>query len=424
VTLSKDHNFLQSISEIENLIHRTMYKEAREKIDKINLTISSNQEKFKLKIIEVKFNRHTEFNFRQRLTEDDFSAISLLGDEELFGEAIIEFIYPIAFTENIEEAKNLVNKHRELVLSLATAETRATFLLLEGAIEGIGGNIQTAISLTLESLEIRRKDGKPLLVAQCCFNLRSCYRQIGDFETALQYAIETSRIQRQLNNTLYTFYGLSGLFGSYFSLEDFANAKIILEEMDEIYQENLDSPNIKIIYFTAQAKLLSKKTRLKDKILAQDLLFKVVYDGEYDLQQLIEAMILYCELLVLELKASTEQETVDELQRGISHLLMIVKSKNRSTALIEILILNGQIQFILGNFDEAENSFIESVDLADKTQNFQLKNMAQKELTEYQNQIAEVSKDSGLSQGQAIIDRMERTKLENYLEMLKEKNYI
>ena len=348
IILSLDIEINRTIDDIEVLIHRPDYEKAQEAIDSIDSDSLTEKIKFRFKILKIKLQRLTVFTFEDTITSDDLTSISELNDAELLGEAINEHIYRIVFIGNIHETKKLVDKYRNSIQDLTKPETKGIFSLLLGVVEVTFGNAREAISHTKQSLEIRKTDGKPLYIAQCYFNLVEMYTSVKEFDTALEVAIKGAKIIRTLNNPMYHASFVHGVFRCYINLGDLTNAQLMADEISEIYEKNSDITALEIVHFYTQATLLSKGTRLKDKFLAQDLLAKIVYKDFIPFPILQPAIYLYCELLILELKALPEEEIIIDLQKSIARLLKLAKTTNNIPSLIEALILDGKMHLLWG----------------------------------------------------------------------------
>ncbi|MFX0116667.1 MAG: tetratricopeptide repeat protein, partial [Candidatus Hodarchaeota archaeon] len=287
------------------------------------------------------------------------------------------------------------------------------------------GEYATALAYFEKALEIAEEAGNKRDIIQSLWSITQIQQANGDDSAAMDNYKRCLELYEELG--LWDLYGPLVLSWIYHQLILLAldsqavdQAQAYFQQFSEL-KERTHSVWIDQRYLTAKAQLLKRSTRIKDKAKAQEI-FQQIIDDESAYSALgigkVPAMLNLCELLLFELRASSDAVTeadpvFQEAKALITNLSSIAKAMPSYSLLIDSLILQSKFALLEGDLSSA----MEFLDQAGIT-------AEEKKLTGYAQRVAEEQQqlESQFDTWQKLIRsnapfqaRLEQARMDDYL---------
>jgi tetratricopeptide (TPR) repeat protein len=292
------------------------------------------------------------------------------------------------------EALDYYIKGLEIAKELKIKDLIAIFTMNIGNISAKKGQLAEALSSYLEAQQHSRSIGNKHMSAAIMINVADIYLRRGEIEKALEYnklALKgfeelnfrqgIAAILRNIGKVYYTKGNLelaSTFFNESLSIrqelnEIFSVAEILynlvtiyldegLLEQAKDYHSQLEKikeqnslPIINHLYSISEAKLLKSTPRLKNRVMAEELLLSIIEDDILSHTITIDAYLLLCELLLDELKLLSDKTVLNELTEYIENLFDIAKVQQSHSLLAKTYLLKSQLALINFEVDKAKN---------------------------------------------------------------------
>ena len=222
-----------------------------------------------------------------------------------------------------------------------------------GNIYRFQGELDQALEFYKDSLKIWEGVGNIQYIALVFTNIAEIYQQKGDFETSYIYLKKGLKLREQIGNKQEIAMSLYYLISESLDADYKDRALRYLDRLKEINNLN-ENPFLNQLNKVAQAEILKKSTRMRDKAKAQDLLQEVVEDEISDHSLTITALIGLCELLLDELKISCDQDVLTLLQSIVASLLEIAQYQDSHDLLAKTYWFQSQLALVDLELDKAK----------------------------------------------------------------------
>ncbi|MHA2175740.1 MAG: tetratricopeptide repeat protein [Candidatus Hodarchaeales archaeon] len=185
----------------------------------------------------------------------------------------------------------------------------------------------------------------------------------------------------------------------------------------------LNRPLINQRFRVAQALLMKSSQRLKDKIGAQNILVKFIKEECSDHDLVVNASIILCELLLDELRLSSNQEVLQEVKELMNHLLSIAKTQPSFWLLAEVYVFQSRLSLLDLDLKSAEILLDQGLLLAEEkglkklaVKIFSEKSLFEKQTKQWEHLIARnapLNEMLNLIHLDSLLERMANKKLES-----------
>lgn len=258
---------------------------------------------------------------------------------------------------------------------------KARMYTQKAIITGFMGDINSSIYFEKETLKISNsifeKYGRYLMKGTTRGNLGELYLQLGKVDLALDFQLEAYEIRlrsyknavgfrlkqnatAQLVENCYELIKLYLLIGR--EVEALNYLKKINELMDEKINFKFEADKLAINKLS-QALILQNKGNFKDKSKAKDLFYEAVQlPTKFEI--LLDSLIFLINMVIQEYNIFKNNESLEEFT-NLSDIINEIAEKNNSYWLkVNLLMLNGKIAVIKGDYKEAEEKFLVAKALA------------------------------------------------------------
>ena len=241
------------------------------------------------------------------------------------------------------------------------------------------------------------------------------YWEKGDFQEALKYLNKALIVREELGNKIDITRTLFNLFLVNSELGNSEEAKKQLEILKHL-NTDLNSQIIKTRTLLAEALLLMQSRKLIEKGNAQNMLLELLsmnVEGRIKIMALLNLF----DILIVEWKASEQEETLSEIYNLLKELESIARNQDISTLLIEHKIILANVLLIEGNLEQIFEILNEANEMA------KLRNLSQLEakINHMQEKVADQIKEWQvlLENNATIAQRLEKSDILEYLKSAK-----
>ncbi|MGY5854108.1 MAG: tetratricopeptide repeat protein [Candidatus Thorarchaeota archaeon] len=241
-------------------------------------------------------------------------------------------------------------------------ETALIFNNLASAYQLVG-DLDVALDYLKRSLVLRQQLGNKQDIAQSLGNLGDIYRVKGESEQAIKTYQESLAIYEEVGNNLYTAVVLFYLVCITLENEKSLLSEEYLQRLKQI-NETTDNRVVDQRYRIAHALSHKYKKRVRDKLKAQGILEQVISEEVADHSLTMTAMIHLCELLLVELKMTEEEDVLREVKGLTEKLLTIAEDQTSHTLLVEAYLLQSKLALVELDIERAMILLAKGEDIA------------------------------------------------------------
>ncbi len=280
------------------------------------------------------------------------------------------------------------------------------------------GELDAALNKIQQSLSLREKADNKHAIATSLANIAIIYYFKGNLEEAIQHLQRYSAIFKTLGIALYEAFGNILMILFLADLKDpnqefdLNQAQNHLKQLD-VYRKRV---NIKILdqcYQISNSLILKQSNRIKEKIQAQIILSEVVSEKIGMSFFTVIALTNYCELLLLELKISGEEEVLAEINETVHKLEILAQEQQLVMIFVNVLFLKAKLAFIDGEVQQALQYLDQANRTAEERNLGALNRIIQKEQQIHEK---EFEKWQELIQRNASLnERLNQARIEDYL---------
>ncbi len=275
---------------------------------------------------------------------------------------------------------------------LGHTQAIAMSLLNVGSITQRTGNLGRALEYYHRSLETYEELGVSYMIALALNNIGSAYQEKGDLDQALEYHKRSLAIRERLDIKQELALSLLNIGYVHWRKNALSQAMKHYQRSLEIYEEAGNAPYAAIVlyqiilvaldsddtvsanqylkrfeeinnqvdnrlvdqrYRVAKAVSLKKSKRTRDRALAEEILERVVSEEVLDHSLTVTAMTHLCDLLLMELRLTGEEEVLEKTKNLTQQLLEIAKEQSSQTLLVESYILQSKLALVELDIDQA-----------------------------------------------------------------------
>ncbi|MHA2254071.1 MAG: tetratricopeptide repeat protein, partial [Candidatus Kariarchaeaceae archaeon] len=285
-----------------------------------------------------------------------------------------------------------------------------------GVVYRLQGNLDQALEYYQKSLQIFEEIGKADSIASRYENIGVVYYQKNELNLAQSNLKKAFNIIESIGNDINISHTLFYLLlvaisdGNTRDKEEyFSYLKKVCHRTDNF----LIVLRCKIIH----ALILMAKKRLADTVEAKSLFIEIINDKHVNNELEILAMLYICEINMLELKLTDDDEIFREAQEIISRLENIAHSQNSFYLLIETQILQSKFLLLKGEFSK-------SIDLLNKASVFAKENTLDHFIIKIQGELGVINSQLELwnslyRKNASMRQKIDHAKILDYIEEIK-----
>ncbi len=233
-----------------------------------------------------------------------------------------------------------------------------------GLIHASKGDLDKALELYEEILAYYEKTGYKIGIFGTFNNMGRLYFRKGMFYKAIEFCEKALVFFQDIGNKTAIISTLNylAIISSEHNRRDLA--EVYQEKLVEI-AEDVEYKNIKRLSLVSEAVILKNSTKSRERIRAEVLLDQLLQeDLHLDLQT--EVLFHLCDLLLKELKATSDEKILVKLQKYVSRLIEIGTAVNFPYLTCEILWFKSQLSLIDADLDTVKELLNQAQEIAEE----------------------------------------------------------
>jgi tetratricopeptide (TPR) repeat protein len=320
---------------------------------------------------------------------------------------------------NLEESKTIFEE-------LGNKQFIAQSLTNIGGIHVTKGDLDLGLEYHSQSLVLSKEVDDKESIGVSNVNIGQIHDHMGDYEKAIEYYEEGLEVFTNIDeNTDQIGTTLFNIIQASLHLQNVEQAQEYLPRLEE-FQTRVSTKLNNQMYLLAKGLILSNSERVVQKAEAQQIFQEIADDKVINQDNTTLAMIELSNLLLQELKISASEEVLSEFRVLIDKLYNISSDISSATVYqyttrINVLLLRSKMALIDLDVEQAQQLMAEAYELAESKGLSQLSEQISSEQSRLKDEMLKYKQmvDSSAS----LYERLEQTKIENYLskvgEMLK-----
>lgn len=279
------------------------------------------------------------------------------------------------------------------------------------------GEFDRALKINEELLDFYSRAGVRGGIVGCYLKEAEIYKRKGLFKKTLEYLEKALTLQIEGKNKI-------DIAGTYYEIilvavkmENHDLAKEYFEKLEKI-TEDIEYKSIRRLVMVAEGIILKNSSEVRDRIRAE-VLFEQLLQEEIGSYLQIEILLQLSELLLVELKETSDKKYLNKLEKSISKLIEIGTKNHLPAVIIECLWFKSQLAMLELDVDKARELLTQALNTAESKGY----NILALKITNSKEQIIkqtmaleEIGKDKA-----PIAKRMEIIRVENGFKEMKEK---
>ncbi|MFX1579331.1 MAG: tetratricopeptide repeat protein [Promethearchaeota archaeon] len=287
---------------------------------------------------------------------------------------------------NLDQATEFYNKSLAIQGPYGIGPDFSLALNNLGDIYSLKGELALALEFYQRSLLIYDDMGAKEGIALALANIGDCYWRTGTLENAFEYYQRSLRISEEMENIRLISVVLSELVSLALDNNDLVLANDYLSRLEQI-EADADNAVLTQRVRIAQALVLKKSQRTRDRVKAEEILERIIEEDIRDHSLTTAAMIHLCDLLLLELKATRAEEVLEKVRDLTQRLVMIAEDQASHALVVETYLLQSKLALIDFDINEARRLMAEARELANEKGLQRLGRIVQKEIDNLQQEV-------------------------------------
>jgi len=319
---------------------------------------------------------------------------------------------------NLNDAYGFYEKALFYLKQVGNKQQLAYILSNIGDIQKLRGNIDDALKAYLHCMEIFDEINSIQNVGAKLLDIGNIYLQKGDFKKSLSFLKKGLEYRRKTGSPIFIANSLYMLIKYYCIINNKIDAEDYLKELLEIDEKN-DSLVIHQKAIIAEALVLKLDTRSRSRVNAEEKLTQIVNMNIIDVDSYFDAIINLCEILVVELKTSGNQEVLKDLNLIIEKLEEISLKQKSHWLQAEVFWIKANLALLAWDINGAQQLLTNAQIIADEKGFYHLAERISHEFDKTLNQMElwERLRETNAS----VAKRLEVIQLDDLLSQLKQR---
>jgi tetratricopeptide (TPR) repeat protein/predicted amidohydrolase len=319
---------------------------------------------------------------------------------------------------DLDQATEYYNKSLAIQEHLSIGPEFALALNNLGDVYSIKGEIDLALEFYQRSLLIYEDMGAKEGIALTLTNIGESHRRKDDPEIAFEYYQRSLAISQDMGNARLIAVVLSELIWLALDGKDPKLAKEYLSNLQRVNRES-DSIGVDHLYRVSNALVLKRSGRTSDRVKAEEILEQLIEEDIADHLVTVTGMIHLCDLLLIELKATGDEDVLHKIESLTRRLGEIAQEQASLPLIVETYLLQSKLAIVSFEFKQAEELMLRAKNLADEKGLQQLGQIVEHEIQLLQNQKQKW--ESILKKGPSKQEMVELTNLNDLLQRMVQK---
>ena len=241
-------------------------------------------------------------------------------------------------------------------------------------------SIEESTKIFLKSVEIKQKLGAKRELALSYNNLGVGKLISNDFEEANEYFIKGLKIGYELNNIYQIGLSLINLVELLVQNEKSNDLNNYYMQLELLYTKYSSHDWIKLWYKFATALILSKSTKIRDKLKAEGIFAEIIEDKLMSFSIYEKSIFNLCNLYLFQLQFEFDEITYQNFTLLINKLVMFGKDTRYENIGLKASFLKSKLLAMEGKINEAKNILLQIKKQFTETTDYELLKLTSMEL--------------------------------------------
>ena len=343
-------------------------------------------------------------NYTQQILQES----QIQGDLISYFDALLILAYAYILKGDLSQGETILIQAEELFEKLEVAseidlrEKESYMVRIRANLVALRGDTRLSLKLNEKALELAKDSEDKGLKVTCLVNLSEGYQILGEYDKAIYYAKRALDIPYP--PWLMWRFGI--LMESFLCKNDIVNAKFYFQKMSDLRDKDIfEADNRSYHYY--KAIILKTSLRAKDRVKAEEIFKDIIEEGEnIDFYIMFRSLYNICDLLLIELRITSDIDIINEIKPYIAKLLKYSESQQSYLILAETYFLQAKLSLLTFNIKEAKRFLIQAQQLAER---YGLKLLAIKISNEHDELLKQLAIWENLEKSEATLN--ERLKL-------------
>lgn len=357
-----------------------------------------------------------DYNQAEEYFKNSLELREKVGDKAEIAENLVHLSY--IFAKRADFSQALQGFEENLTLGGIREIDKCLVLASIGAIYITKGELDRALIYNKQWQEIARDIKNESIEASALQERGRIYMMKGDLEKALEISEQSLNLFKATGVIMERANLFFNLIRICIDLDSIAKAKRYLNLFKEFVEEENDV-HLTNSYELTHSLVLKRSANLNDRIeakrLLKSLIEKDLYYGWHNFWE-IEAIILLCDLLLMEFQESNNLEILDEIQPLAIKLKEVTKKRNSMSRLAQTNLLLAKLALIKMNMGEARQYLSQAQQISNENG---LHLLARAISSEYDNLIENLEKWESLKRQNApISERLDLVSFNSTIDLM------
>ena len=286
---------------------------------------------------------------------------------------------------DLDKATEYYNKSLAIQEDINIGPEFALVLHNLGEIYNLKGELSLSLEFYQRSLLIYEAMGAKEGIVLTLINIGECYSRKGEPEIAFEYYQRGLAIAEDMGSLRLISNALSELVCVTLDNND---SKLAQEYLSKLESANSESDNLVVDqrYRLSKVLFLKKSGRTRERVEAEEILEKLLEEEITDYSLTVTAMIHLCDLQLMELKISEEENTLQKAKNLTERLRKIAEEQASHPLFVETLLLQSKLAIVASEFGQADELMKKAKQIADEKGLLRLSKIVEGEIQLLQHQ--------------------------------------
>ncbi len=299
-----------------------------------------------------------------KYTERSLKLQKELGNEQDLARSLTQMGFILFLKGEYDSALKYLEESLKLEEGSFNRNILVTFTCI-GNVNLGRGNLDRALEYYQKSFKVAKEMNAKDIIAWNlnCFGI-VCDGQ-GNLDSALEYLKRSLAIYDEIGHNFMISAVLDSLIYVFLDRNSLEQARYYLNRLKQLKDRD-NSKYIECGYLINKALMLKKTLRARDRVEAEEILKQLVGEEHMDHEYKIYALLNLCDLLLIELRNSSDLKILDELQPYITQLLDIAEQQGSYRLLAETYLLQSKLSLLTLDIKKARRFLTQAQQIAER----------------------------------------------------------
>ena len=227
------------------------------------------------------------------------------------------------------------------------------------------GDLDHALEYYQKSFKLAKEMNTKDIIAWNLLSFGIVCEGQGNLDSALEYLKRSLAIYDEIGHNFMISAVLDSLILVCLDRNSLEQARYYLDRLKQLKDRD-NNKYIEVAYLSNKALMLKKTLRARDRVEAEEILKQMVGEEHMDHEYKMGALLSLCDLLLIELRNSSDLKILDELQPYITQLLDIAEQQGSYRLLAETYLLQSKLSLLTLDIKKARRFLTQAQQIAER----------------------------------------------------------